>query len=108
MPEIASPDMAESPLQLTLISNNTIVLKDFSDLSGDAQFAYVTYSTYAAICAITFVVLAIIMVKVILKVGSTDKIIPAMLAMLQLSAISKWPNPFRFRYSMRAHLLLSV
>lgn len=36
MPEIASPDMAETPLQLIYISNNTIVLKDFSELDGDA------------------------------------------------------------------------
>ena len=82
------------PLQLTMHSNNTIVFKDFSDMPDDHQFAFVIYSIYAGVCAVTFVVLAIIMVKVIMKVGATDKIIPAMLAMLQLSAISKWPRPF--------------
>ena len=82
------------PLKLTLHSNNTIVLKDFSEMPDDHQFAFVIYSIYAGVCALTFVVLAIIMVKVIMKVGATDKIIPAMLAMLQLSAISKWPRPF--------------
>ena len=65
---------------------------DFSDLDGDEQFAFVCYAIYAVICAITFVVLAIIMVNVIRKVGATDKIIPLMLAMLQLSAISKFSH----------------
>ena len=63
---------------------------DFSDLDGDEQFAFVCYAIYAVICGITFVVLVIIMVNVIRKVGATDKIIPLMLAMLQLSAISKF------------------
>ena len=61
----------------------------FSDLPDDYKFAFVSYAIYAGICAVTFVVLAVIMVKVIMKVGDTDKIIPLMLAMLQLTAISK-------------------
>ena len=48
------------------------------------------YVICAFICFLTFAVLAYITYKVIKKVGSTDKIIPAMLIMLQLSAIGKY------------------
>lgn len=48
-----------------------------------------TYLILAAICFITTVVLAYITVKVIKKVGSADIVIPIMLCMLQLSAISQ-------------------
>ena len=70
------------------VSNSTILWQTYDELAADKQFAFVSYAVYAAVCAITFVVLLIIMIKVIQKVGSTDRIIPAMLVMLQLSAIS--------------------
>ena len=49
------------------------------------------YVIFAVICALTFVMLLGITVKVVIKVGSTDLVIPLMLIMLQLSAISKCP-----------------
>ena len=69
--------------------NYPSVLKmDISDLDGDERFAFILYSIFAVLCFITFLVLIYIMVKVFHKVGTTDKIMPLMLFMLQLSAIS--------------------
>ena len=48
------------------------------------------YFIAAGICIVTFFVLLYITVKVIKKVGSSDKVIPLMLLMLQLSALSKF------------------
>mmetsp|Transcript_12932 Transcript_12932/g.17406 ORF Transcript_12932/g.17406 Transcript_12932/m.17406 type:complete len:135 (+) Transcript_12932:124-528(+) len=75
-------------MQLIYVSNNTFVWLSYDELTGDKQFAFICYAIYAAICIVTFVVLLIIMIRVIRKVGSSDKIIPLMLAMLQLSALS--------------------
>ena len=61
-----------------------------SELDNDKEFAYITYVVLSLICGLTFLVLLYITIKVIKKVGTTDKIIPAMLIMLQLSAISKF------------------
>ena len=63
---------------------------DVSELQDDMKFSYALYIIGAIICFLTALVLAYITYKVIKKVGATDKIIPAMLIMLQLSAISKY------------------
>ena len=59
------------------------------DLRDDQEFAYVLYLILFFVCIFTVLVLIYITVLVIQKVGSTDKIIPAMLIMLQLSCLSK-------------------
>ena len=59
------------------------------DLEDDEEFAYVLYLILFFVCIFTVLVLIYITVLVIQKVGSTDKIIPAMLIMLQLSCLSK-------------------
>lgn len=58
-------------------------------MQDDEKFAYVLYTIVAGICMFTVGVLGYIIYKVIKKVGANDKIIPAMLFMLQLSAISR-------------------
>ena len=63
-----------------------------SDLEADATFAYTMYIIFTFICLATCVAFVFITMKVIKKVGSTDKIIPLMLFMLQLSALSKSKN----------------
>ena len=59
------------------------------DLPGDEKFAFIWYSIIAGICVITSIVLLYITIKVIRKVGTSDLIMPLMLVMLQLSALSK-------------------
>ena len=66
-----------------------------SDLEADATFAYTMYIIFTFICLATCVAFVFITMKVIKKVGSTDKIIPLMLFMLQLSALSKSKNGLR-------------
>ena len=51
-------------------------------MDPDAQFAYVCYIIYAIICTVTAVALFVIMLLVIKKVGSSDRVIPLMLLML--------------------------
>ena len=51
-------------------------------MDPDAQFAYVCYIIYSIICVVTAIALFVIMIKVIMKVGSTDRVIPLMLLML--------------------------
>ena len=60
-----------------------------SDLQDDMIFAFSLYVFGAFLCFATFLTLLYITYKVIKKVGSADFIIPAMLIMLQLSAIGK-------------------
>ena len=59
------------------------------DLEPDQEFAFIIYIVFAVICLATFIVLLYITLKVVKLVGASDKIIPAMLVCLQLSAISK-------------------
>ena len=60
------------------------------DLEDDQEFAYFIYLIMAIIMAITFLVLLYITVKVIQKVGASDKIIPLMLLFLQICALCKY------------------
>ena len=60
------------------------------DLEDDQEFAYFIYLIMAIIMAITFLVLLYITVKVIQKVGASDKIIPLMLFFLQICALCKY------------------
>ena len=53
-----------------------------SELSGDIKFAYIWYVIFAGLCFITSAALFYIMIKVVKKVGSQDKILPLMLIML--------------------------
>ena len=64
-----------------------------SELDGEGRFAYVWNVCIALLCAATFVVLLIIMVKVVLKVGRTDLVLPTMLVNLSLAMLSKYPLP---------------
>ena len=52
------------------------------------NYAFWLYVIGAIACCITFCVFIYIQVRVIQKVGKSDKIIPAMLLMLQFSALS--------------------
>ena len=52
------------------------------DLDSDVKFAYIWYIVFVIICGITFLILLYITIQVIKRVGSTDKIIPAMMIML--------------------------
>ena len=74
---------------LQLSDQMTVLKVRPRELSDDREFAYICYIIFSIISLITFLVLLIITVKVIKKVGATDKIIPIMLVMLQLSAIGK-------------------
>ena len=58
-------------------------------MKDDEKFAWYLYTIVAGICMFTVGVLGYIIYKVIKKVGANDKIIPTMLLMLQLSAISR-------------------
>ena len=65
-----------------IVSSGSLEFVSYHNLEPDQQFAFVSYSIFAGICSITFWVLLYITIKVIKKVGSTDKIIPTMLIML--------------------------
>ena len=58
-----------------------------SDMPGDEEFAYIWYIVFTIICFLTSFVLIYITVKVVKKVGQSDKIIPLMLINLSLSAL---------------------
>ena len=73
-------------------TTNSTDLIDVSLLPNDARFAYVMYIIFTLICLVTTFVFIWITVKVVKKVGRTDTVIPLMLVMLQLSAISKSRN----------------
>ena len=73
------------------MNSNPLELKvAVGDLEDDQEFAYFIYLIMAIIMAITFLVLLYITVKVIQKVGASDKIIPLMLFFLQVCALSKY------------------
>ena len=70
------------------MNSNPFILKvAVGDLPGDQEFAYFTYLIMAIIISFTFLVLLYITVKVIQKVGASDKVIPLMLVFLQLCAL---------------------
>ena len=71
-------------------SNPTELKVAVGDLEDDQEFAYFIYLIMAIIMAITFLVLVYIKVKVIQKVGASDKIIPLMLFFLQVCALCKY------------------
>ena len=73
-----------------MISNPQELKVAVGDLEDDQEFAYFIYLIMAIIMAITFLVLLYITVKVIQKVGASDKIIPLMLFFLQVCALSKY------------------
>lgn len=73
-------------------TTNSTDLIDVSLLPNDARFAYVMYIIFTLICLVTTFVFIWITIKVVKKVGRTDTVIPLMLVMLQLSAISKSRN----------------
>ena len=77
------------------------------DLRDDQEFAYVLYLILFFVCIFTVLVLIYITVLVIQKVGSTDKIIPAMLIMLQLSCLSK-SDIKRFFCKIVTHLFVYI
>jgi len=58
-------------------------------MNSATQFAYICYIICTVVSLLTAIVLILIMLKVIKKVGTSDLIIPTMLLMLVLSAISK-------------------
>ena len=60
------------------------------DLPDDQEFAYFIYLILAIIIALTFLVLLYITIKVIKKVGASDKVIPLMLLFLQICALCKY------------------
>ena len=74
---------------LQLSDQMTVLRVRPRELSDDEEFAYICYVIFSIISLVTALFLFVITVKVIQKVGATDKIIPIMLVMLQLSAISK-------------------
>ena len=82
--------LSEVSLEQKLLhsSNATISWQSYGDLDPGQQFAFVGYAVYCGVCFITAIILLIIMAKVIKKVGSSDKVIPTMLVMLQLSLLS--------------------
>ena len=58
------------------------------NIDDGEKFAFYSYSTFAAVFCVTFFTLAYLTYYVVRKVGTSDKIIPLMLIMLQLSALS--------------------
>ena len=68
------------------------------DLPDDQEFAYCIYLILAIIIALTFLVLLYITVKVIQKVGASDKVIPLMLFFLQICALCKYISFILYLY----------
>ena len=71
-------------------SGATLSNSAVGDLPDDHQFAYISYLILAIIYALTFLALLYLTVKVIKKVGASDRVIPLMLIFLIISDLCKY------------------
>lgn len=91
IPFVDNPDATSLPDDVSLspeqLSPTELYSTPYRELSKDKKFALILYLCITLLCILTVVVLFYIMVKVIQKVWDSDKIIPIMLANLQLAAL---------------------